>query len=129
MSNINGKESWKCSRLDVISKKAHFVYMKKPKVNRLRFAEYWMKPKVKGTFLPSAACRYLKGRTTPKMTFEKRVSALVRRYFSPDDWPLIFCNIHSFPNIKSTSPLHNLCFLQVGKISNWPNILKRDECA
>ena len=48
MSNINGKESWKCSQLDVISKKAHFVYMKKPKVNRLRFAEYSMQPKVKG---------------------------------------------------------------------------------
>ena len=34
MSNINGKESRKCSRLEVISKKAHSVYMKKPKVNR-----------------------------------------------------------------------------------------------
>ena len=125
MSNINGKESRKCSRLDVISKKAHCVYMKKPKVKQ-RFAEYWMQPKVKGTFLPSAACRYLKGRTTPKMTFEKRVPAFVRQYFSPDDWPLIFCNIHSFVNIKFAS---SLCFLQVGKISHWPNILKRDECA
>ena len=34
MSNINDKESRKCSRLDVIAKKAHSVYMKKTKVNR-----------------------------------------------------------------------------------------------
>ena len=50
MSNKKGKESRKCSRLDVISKKAHSVYMKKPKVNR-GFCRVLDAAKSKGNFL------------------------------------------------------------------------------